>query len=117
MRSSSSKLDQALKDLIEAYVELDGQMNEKYEDDEDAYSAAMLEVLETSIEGALEDQDVETKSFANMLSYFSDALEQLDPVAFDDATEGEEEEYEGDDDDDDIDYDELDEEDEDDDED
>jgi len=106
MRGSTSKLEQALKDLIEAYSELDTELTAKLEDDEEAYASSMLESLETSIESALEDQDMETKSFANLLSYFSDALEQLDPVAFDEEGESDEEEEEYEDDEDDTDYDE-----------
>lgn len=116
MGDSYIKLDQALKDLIEAYVDLDKEIALKNNDDEDAYSSAMIETLETSIESALEDQDVESKFFANMITFLSDALEQLDPVAFEDAiTEGADDEYESDDDDE-IDYDDSDDDDSDDDE-
>ncbi|MCC6953823.1 MAG: hypothetical protein IT290_06870 [Deltaproteobacteria bacterium] len=110
MGDSFAKLDQALKDLIEAYVALDEEMSGKYSDDNEAYNNAMTEVLETSIESALEEQDAETKYFANMITVLSDALESIDPVAFEDAlTEtDDDEEYSGDDDDDEE-YDDLDE--------
>jgi hypothetical protein len=108
MAQTSNKLDQALKDLIEAYAELDEELSEKFSDDEEAYTSTMTELLETSIEGALEDQDVEPKYFANLLEFLSDSLELLDPTVFDTA-EGEEEEEE-DSDYDDIDYDDIDDE-------
>ena len=108
MVDSFAKLDQALKDLIEAYSELETELSGKFENDDEAFSTAVIEVLETSIEGALEEQDVETKAFANLLTLFSDALEQIDPVAFEDAVE-EDEDAEGEyEDDDDLDYDDLD---------
>lgn len=83
MASSYAKLDQALKDLIEAYTELDEELEEKYGDDEDSFSHAMIEALETSIESAIEEYDTSTSSFATVLSSLTEALEQLDPSAFD----------------------------------
>lgn len=106
MADSFSKLDQALKDLVEAYTNLISELESKYGDeDEDALSAAIIEALETSIEGAIDEQDSSTTNFAEMLSALSEALEQLDPAAFDEqSAEGEDEEYE----DDDVDYDDID---------
>jgi hypothetical protein len=77
-------LDQALKDLIESYAELDEETEEKFGDDEESYSHAVIEVLETSIESALEEHDISTTLFANILSNLTEALEQLDPAAFED---------------------------------
>lgn len=90
MADSFGKLDQALKDLIEAYTELEQQLDEKYGDDDEAFSNAVIEALETSIESALDDQDSDTGFFGGVLSRLSEALEQLDPAAF----EGEEDEDE-----------------------
>jgi uncharacterized coiled-coil protein SlyX len=84
MSSSYTNLDQALKDLVEAFAELEEEVEDKFSDDEDSYSHAMVETLETSIESALEEHDVTTASFANLLSNLTEALEQLDPSAFDD---------------------------------
>ena len=104
---AKSKLDQALSDLIEAYVALESELDEKHGDDEDSFATALVEVLETSIEAAIENQDVSTTVFASMLSTFTEALEQLDPSAFE--NEGEDdEEYESDDSDYDVDDDEID---------
>lgn len=106
MADSFTKLDQALKDLIEAYTELESELDGKYGEDEEAYAAAIIEALETSIESAVDEQDSSTSVFANLLSSLSEALEQLDPAAFEEerAEEGDED-YDIDD----VDYDDLDE--------
>ena len=84
MANSYVKLDQALKDLIEAYVEVEEELEAKHGEDEEAYTHAVMEVLETSIEGAVEEQDSSTGAFATILSMLTEALEQLDPSAFED---------------------------------
>lgn len=100
MAKSFSKLDQALKDIIEAYSEVEEELSEKFGDDEEAYSHALLEVLEASIEGAIEEHDSSTSSFATILSVLTEGLEQLDPSAFEDDDDEEYEldevDYEGD---------------------
>lgn len=88
MGKKHNKLDQALKDLIESYVELEEELSAKHRDDEDALNAGIIEVLETSIEGALEEHDYSSSKFANLLSVLTESLEQIDPAAF----EGEEDE-------------------------
>lgn len=108
MADSFTKLDQALKDLIEAYSALEEEFDEKYGEDEDAFSSAMIEALETSIENAIDEQDSSTSVFATVLSSLSEALEQLDPAAFEESEEEEEEDEDYDLDD--VDYDDLDEE-------
>jgi len=109
MADSFAKLDQALKDLIEAYTQLEEEYEEKFSDDDEAFSSAMIEALETSIENAIDEQDSSTSLFANMLSSLSEALEQLDPAAFEDETEGEAPEEEEGYDADDVDYEDIDE--------
>ncbi|MBL7662977.1 hypothetical protein JNK13_09525 [bacterium] len=106
MSSAYTKLDQALADLIEAYVGLESDMETKFSDDADAFQSAMTETLETAIETALEEQDASTSTFATMLSLLSEALETLDPSAFDEETEEAADEDEDYDDDEDIDIDE-----------
>ena len=99
---SFSKLDQALKDLVESYASLVSELENKHgEEDEEALSAAIIEAIETSIEGAIDEQDSSTSEFAELISALSEALEQLDPAAFNETTEEEEEDDEdyGDDDD------------------
>ena len=100
---SFSKLDQALKDLVESYASLVSELENKHgEEDEEALSAAIIEAIETSIEGAIDEQDSSTSEFAELVSALSEALEQLDPAAFNETSEEEEEEDEdyGDDEDD-----------------
>lgn len=110
-----SKLDQALIDLIEAYTALESEIDTKYADDEESYAAAMIEALETSVEAAIEDQDASTSSFASLLSSLTEALEQLDPSAFEGGEdEDDESDYDSDEDDVDLDDDDLDDEDDDD---
>ena len=114
---AKSKLDQALIDLIEAYTELEAELDKKFADDEESYAAALIETIETSVEAAIEDQDASTGSFASLLSSMTEALEQLDPSAFEGGEEeDDDDEYEADDDDVDLDDDDLDEDDDDDDE-
>lgn len=107
MADSFGKLDQALRDLVEAYSNLVTELEGKYgDDDEEAITTAIIEAVETSIEGAIDEQDSSTTEFAEMLSALSEALEQLDPSAFEEQAE-EEEEYEEDEDED-VDYDDID---------
>ena len=108
MPKSFSKLDDALKDLIEAYNEVEEALEEKHGDDDEALSRALLEAVETSIESAMEEHDCSSSSFANVLSVLTESLEQLDPSAFEDTDE---EFEEGDDDDLDLDEDDIDDED------
>lgn len=107
---AKSKLDQALIDLIEAYTELEAELDKKFADDEESYAAALIETIETSVEAAIEDQDASTGSFASLLSSMTEALEQLDPSAFEGGEEedDDDDEYEADDDDVDLDDDDLD---------
>ena len=107
MARTNSKLDQALADLVEAFVELEQEMDEKFGDDEEGFQTAIVEALETSIETAIEEQDSTTSSFASLVSCMSEALEHIDPSAFqaeDEEEEDEESEYDVDDSD--LDYDE-----------
>ena len=89
---SFSKLDQALKDLVESYASLVSELENKHgEEDEEALSAAIIEAIETSIEGAIDEQDSSTSEFAELISALSEALEQLDPAAFNETSEEEDE--------------------------
>lgn len=100
MVSSFKKLDEAIQDLIEAYTELEEEISTKCGDDEDAFSSAIIETLETSIESAIEEHDFSTSGFAAILSNLTEALQELDPVAFEDEdedSESDDEEYEMDD--------------------
>lgn len=102
MANSVSKLNQALKDLVESYLAIDEEYQTKFEDDEDAYASAMIEVLENGIEGAIDEVDASSAAVASMISALSEALEQLDPSAFDEDAEefdADDAEYEGDEDD------------------
>ncbi len=118
MAHKSSKFHQALIDLIEAYSQIEDVATEKHGDDESAANSAILEVLETSIESAIEEQDASTSFLASMLSSLSEALEQIDPSAFEESDE-DYDEYEAEDsdidlDEDDDDLDEMDDDDDDD---
>ncbi|MCC6219779.1 MAG: hypothetical protein IT291_00905 [Deltaproteobacteria bacterium] len=87
MASTHAKLDEALSNLIEAYAELEEEIDQRFGDDEDAFEHKIIEVLETSIETALENQDASTNLFATIVSALSEALEQMDPTAFDEEEE------------------------------
>lgn len=82
MSNSVSKIDQALSDLVEAFSELEAEFSEKYADDEEALEHALAEVLETSIDSALEEHDCTPGFFATLINILSEGLEQLDPSAF-----------------------------------
>jgi len=82
MANSYAKLDSALKDLVEAFSEVEEELSAKHGEDEEALSHAVIEALETAVEGALEEHDYSSSSFAGLLSLLTEALEQLDPAAF-----------------------------------
>lgn len=103
MSNPYSKLDQAMSALVEAYQELEISLESKHGDDLEAIENATVEALETAIDSAIEEHDSSTGSFASLVSALSDAIEALDPSAF----ESEEEEEELDD----EDYEDLDEDD------
>ena len=90
MASSFAKLDEALKDLITAFAEVQEEIEAKHSDDEDAYASALIDALETSVDSAVEEQDSSTGDFATILSSLSEALEQLDPSAFEEDTASDE---------------------------
>jgi len=70
--------------LLEAFSELEEEVEEKFGDDEDSFENAVIEMLETSLEQAIDDTGISTAVTASMLSSLSEALEQLDPDAFSD---------------------------------
>lgn len=84
---TNEKLSQAFMDLIDAYTLLEDELEEKYPDDEDAYAQSLVEGLESSIEAAIEEHGFNTNSFATIISVVTEALEQLDPSAFDEDDE------------------------------
>ena len=88
MASSVSKLDQAMKDLLDAYISLEDQVDANHSEDDDAFSSAILEALEIAIESALDKMEVPSQTMAALVSAMSEALEQLDPSAFDDEDDG-----------------------------
>jgi len=85
---ANSKLETALIDLIEAYLELEEEFEGLHGDDEAAFEHAIVEAMETNLEIAIEETGATTEQFATLLGGMSEALEELDPSAF----EGEEEE-------------------------
>lgn len=93
MSTAYERLDQAMKDFIEAYLEIQDELESAHGDDEDSVAHGLTESLETSLESAIEEHDVSTTAVASLLSNMTDALEQLDPSAFEDDEE-EEETYE-----------------------
>ena len=100
MAKTLAKLDQALQDLFTAYNEIELELNEKFTDEEEVANG-LIEILETSIDSAMDDTDTTSNVVAMILSNMSDALEQIDPAAFeggeDEEEDEDEEEYEIDD--------------------
>ena len=88
MSNPHERLDNALKDLIEAYTEIEAVLEEKHGDDEDNFSHAIIEMLEGAIEAATEEQGLSTQALAAIFSNLNEALEQLDPSAFEDDESG-----------------------------
>jgi hypothetical protein len=84
MSNVYNRLEQAILAVIESYTALEAVVESKYGDDEDSYSNAIIEALEASIESAIDDGDIGTNQFATILSNLNEALEQLDPSAFED---------------------------------
>lgn len=87
MPNSYAKLDQALSDLIEAFSELEVELDGKFSEDEESYNSALIETVEAAIENALDEQDSSTGVVASILSSLTEALEEIDPSAFDDIEE------------------------------
>lgn len=87
MSGATPKLEQSLRDLLEAFVLLEEEVEEKFGDDELSYAAALIETLEPAIESAVEDVDVSTSSMAALIDALSEALESLDPTAFENEDE------------------------------
>lgn len=111
MSTPYERLDEAMRDLIGAYMQIQDKLETEHGDDEDSIAHGLTEALETALESGLEEHDVNTSAMASMLSNTTDALEQLDPSAFDEE-EDEVVSYESNEtDDEDIDLDEEDEED------
>lgn len=82
MGKTAGRLEQAILELIESYAEVENNAEEKHGEDEDSYAHAMIEAIETSLESAIDESDVSTGQFAAILANLSEALEQLDPSAF-----------------------------------
>lgn len=82
MSNSLERLEQALKDLIEAYSDVEEEIDDKFGDDEEKFSIAMIESMEGAIENAVEEQGYSTSAFAALVGTLSEGLESLDPSAF-----------------------------------
>ena len=98
MSSAISRFDQALVELIDSFMNIESEMDNKFGDDPETYEQSVLEAVETSVESAIEEQDSSTAYFANMLSCLSEGLEAIDPSAFE-SEEQETANYQDDDDD------------------
>lgn len=83
MAKSASNLEQALIELIDAYVEIEKGANKNFGDDQDLYSNAIIDGFEASLDTAIEESEISTTQFASLLAHLSEALEQIDPSAFD----------------------------------
>ena len=81
---SAKNVEQALIDLLSAFSELEQDLEDIHADNEDSYNAAIVETLEAGIENAIEESDTSTSLAATLVSSLSEALETLDPSAFDD---------------------------------
>lgn len=92
LKKDGARLEQAFSELIQAFIALEEQMEKKYADDDDAYSSAVIESVESAIDSALEEQEISTSSIAQMLAVFTEALEEVDPAAFEDIGEDDEDE-------------------------
>ena len=85
MSEAAERLHKALSNLIESYTEIESELEEKFTDDEDSFSHAIIETLEGGIEAATEERGISTQALAAVFSNLNEALEQLDPSAFDEA--------------------------------
>lgn len=91
MAKRASNLEQALIELIDGYLELETNSNKAYGDDHDSFSNSVIEGLETSLDSAIEESNISTSQFATLLANLSEALEQIDPSAFEEDVFDEEE--------------------------
>lgn len=84
MSSIAEKVDLALKELLEAFAELEQDLDEKHGDDEDAYQSILAETMEGAIESGVEESGTSTSLVATLISSLSEGLESLDPSVFED---------------------------------
>ncbi len=101
LKKDNAKLEQSFNELIQAFSSLTAQLEKKYEEDDEACSTAIIEAIGTVIESAIEESDVTTGSIAQMLAVFTEALEEIDPDAFESivSDDSEDDDYDLDDDD------------------
>ncbi|MDR2337122.1 MAG: hypothetical protein LBE20_00525 [Deltaproteobacteria bacterium] len=84
LKKDNAKLEQAFSEIIQAFIALEEQLEKKYSDDDEAYSSAMVETIESVLDSILEEGDITTTNIAQMLAVFTEALEEIDPNAFED---------------------------------
>lgn len=109
MASSFDKFHNAVRDLLESYAKLEQDLEAEAEGDEEVLAASIAENAETAIESAMDDLDVEGSQVGELLSALSDALEAVDPAAFEGYEEDDSNEESSERDDNTVDYDEMDE--------
>lgn len=83
MDNPYSRLNQALRDLVESYSEIEDELEQKFTEDEDSFASAVIEALEGALESAVDELGVSTNELAGVVANITEALEQLDPSAFD----------------------------------
>ena len=94
MAKTNEKLVTPLKKLFNEYMALEGIMD-KDDDSEHAHDE-IVGSLEAAIEAAIEAEEIDTQVVARMLSFMTEALESLDPEAFE-ADEEDDDDYEDED--------------------
>jgi hypothetical protein len=114
---AAEKIIEALTQLMEGFAELQESVEEEFgaeaeeeeEEDENEVSeemdAAIVTEMRATIEFVLESEEHSTEEFAALISTMTDALEEIDPKVFLEATDEDPEEKVAIDDDDDIDLD------------
>lgn len=90
IKKPNTKLDQAFSELLQAFAELENELDKKFADDEEGFSTAILEAIESAIDTAIEDTDSSTGAVAQVLAAFTEALEEIDPSAFDEVEDDDE---------------------------
>ena len=87
MSASNSKFDQALRDLLISYNELEDEISAKFGGDDGDFGSAISETIEASLDTAIDDSATETIQAARLATLLLGAVESLDPDAFEEVDE------------------------------
>ena len=84
MADEIAKLEAQLKDFAEVYKSVRAKLCVQHGDDDDAVDSAMVEILTSAMESVIDELEFDTADLATFAGCLMEAVEVLDPSAFDD---------------------------------